>query len=112
MTLESSECGNVSSKNSTVNIPIEEGYPKTVSPPPTTIFADNQGAVKLTGSPKYHRKTRYIPIKYQKTRELVAAGIVHFEWIPTNEMVADGLTKTLSTCKFKAFVKMLGIVDR
>ncbi len=41
---------------------IEESYPKTVSPP-TTIFADNQGAVKLTENPEYHRRTKHILIK-------------------------------------------------
>ena len=90
---------------------IEEGYPKTISPP-TTIFADNQGAVKLTENPEYHRKTKHIPIKYHKTRELVAEGTVHFEWIPTHEMVADGLTKPLGSSKFREFVEMLGMVDR
>ncbi len=90
---------------------IEEGYPKTVSLP-TTIFADNQGAVKLTENLEYHRKTKYIPIKYHKIRELVAEGIVYLEWIPTNEMVADGLTKPLGICKFWEFVEMLGMVNR
>ena len=90
---------------------VEEGYPKTISPS-TTIFADNQGAVKLTKNLEYHRKTKHIPIKYHKTRELVADGVVHFEWIPTHEMVADGLTKLLGSSKFKEFVGMLGIVDR
>ena len=89
---------------------IEEGYPKTISPP-TTIFADNQGAVKLTENPEYHRKTKHIPIKYHKTRELVAEGTVHFEWIPTHEMVADGLTTPLGSSKFREFVEMLGMVD-
>lgn len=50
---------------------LEEGYQKTISPP-TTNFADNQGAVKLTEIPEYNRKTKHIPIKYHKTRELVA----------------------------------------
>lgn len=90
---------------------LEEGYPKTIAPP-TTIFADNQGAVKLTENPEYHRKIKQIPIKYHKTWELVAEGVVHFEWIPTNEMVADGLTMLLGIRKFKEFVEMLGMIDR
>ena len=61
---------------------LEEGCPKTISPH-TTIFADNQGAVKLTENPEYHRKTKHIPIRDHKKRELVAEGVVHFEWIPT-----------------------------
>lgn len=90
---------------------IEDGYPKTISPS-TTIFADNPGAVKLTKNPEYHRKTKHIPIKYHKTRELVAEGVVHFKWILTQEMVADGLTKPLGVSKFRELVSMLGMVDR
>ena len=93
-----------------LDIVLEDGYPKTISPP-TTIFADNQGAIKLTENPEYHRKTKHIPIKYHKTRELVEAGVVRFEWIPTEQMVADGLTKPLGTVKFREFVAMLGLVD-
>lgn len=89
---------------------LEDGYPRTIAPP-TVIHADNQGAIKLTENPEYHRKTKHIPIKYHKTRELVNDGTVTFKWIPTAEMVADGLTKPLGASKFKEFVSMLGLVD-
>ena len=88
----------------------EDGYLKTVSPP-TRIFADNQGAIKLTSNPEYHRKTKHIPIKYHKSRELVKDGSIIFDWVPTQEMVADGLTKPLGTTKFREFVRMMGMVD-
>lgn len=91
---------------------IQEGrYPRTIAPP-TVIYADNQGAIKLTENPEYHRKTKHIPIKYHKTRELVDDGTVNFIWIPTAEMVADCLTKSLGAAKLKKFVVMLGLVDR
>ena len=76
------------------------------------IYANNQGAIKLTEDPEYHRETKHIPIKYHKNRELVGDGTIRFEWIPTNEMVADGLTKSLGATKFKEFISMLGLVDR
>ena len=47
--------------------------------PPTVIPADNQGAIKLTENPEYHRKTKHIPIKYHKTCELVNDGTVTFK---------------------------------
>lgn len=89
----------------------EDGYPRTIAPP-TLIHADNQGAIKLTENPEYHRKTKHIPIKYHKTRELVDDGTIQFKWIPTSEMVADGLTKSLGANKFREFVSMLGLIDR
>lgn len=72
---------------------VKEGYPKAISPP-TTIFANYQKAVKLTKNPEYHRKTKHIPIKYHKTRKLVAEGVV------------------LGIYKFGKFVEMLGMIDR
>ena len=35
-------------------------------------------------------------------------GAVHFEWIPTNDMAADGLTNALSNDEFAVFVSQLG----
>ena len=93
-----------------LDIVLKDGYPKTISPP-TTIFANNQGAIKLIENPEYHRKTKLIPIKYHKTRELVEAGVIGFEWIPTKYMMADGLTKPLDTMKFRKFAAMLGLID-
>jgi hypothetical protein len=36
---------------------------------------------------------------------------VLFEWTPTKEMIADGLTKALGRQKFGNFVRMIGMVD-
>ncbi len=88
----------------------ENGMPCTIAPP-TVIYAEIQGAFKLTKNQEYHRKTKHIPIKYHKTRELVGDGTVTFKWVPTSEMLADGLTKSLGASKFKEFVSMLGLVD-
>ena len=89
---------------------LEDGYSKTISLP-TAIFTVNQGAIKLTENPEYYCKTKHIPIKYHKTRELVQDRVLRFEWIPTEQMVADSLTKPLETVNFREFVAMLGLVD-
>ncbi len=60
----------------------EDGFLKTVALP-TLIFADNQGAIKLTSNLEYQRKTKHIQIKYHKSRELVKDGSILFEWVPT-----------------------------
>ena len=88
----------------------EDGFLKTVAPP-TLIFAENQGDIQLTSNPEYHRKTKHIPIKYHKSRELVKDESILFEWVPTQEMLADGLTKLLGATKFLDFVQMIGMVD-
>ena len=88
----------------------ENGYLKTVFLL-THIFADNQEAIKLTSNSKYHQKTKYIPIKYLKSQELVKDGSIIFYWIPTQDIVANGLTKLLDTKKFQKFIQMMRMID-
>jgi hypothetical protein len=75
----------------------------------TTIWADNQSAIKLAKNPEYHRRTKHIRIQYHYTRECVANGEIGLVYVPTEEMIADGLTKGLSKARFDQFVNMLGL---
>ena len=36
----------------------------------------------------------------------------HIRWVPTKEMIADGLTKALTTANHKAFIEMIGLEDQ
>lgn len=78
---------------------------------PTTIQGDNMGAIALAKNPIDHKRTRHINVSYHFVRELIANGTLAFKYIPTNEMVADGLTKALTPAKFEGFVDMLGMAD-
>lgn len=62
----------------------------------TPIFSDNQGCIALARDPVAHSRTKHIDIRYHYIRELVAYNKVTIEYIPTEEMVADMLTKPLS----------------
>lgn len=45
-------------------------------------------------------------------RELITNGtLTTLTYLPTNEMVADGLTKALTPAEFAGFVEMLGLKD-
>ena len=77
---------------------------------PVTILADNQSAMALASNPGNHRRTKHIPIQQHYVTELVERGHVQFDYINTNDMAADGLTKALAPPKFKEFVRMLGLV--
>ena len=88
----------------------EDGFLKTVAPP-TPIFADNQGAIKLTSNPECHRKIKHIPIKYYNSRELVKDRPIILDWVPTQGILAEGLIKPLGATKFREFVRMMGMVD-
>ena len=63
---------------------------------PTTIFNDNQGAVKIGQEVAFHRRTRHIDAREHSIREHVQRGTITLQYLPTNEMIADMLTKPLT----------------
>ena len=79
--------------------------------PPALIKADNQGAIALTKDPRFHTRTKYIDIQWHFVRDQVTVGAVSFEYIPTNEMAADGLTKPLNRANFDRFVMLIGMKE-
>ena len=81
------------------------GLPKA----PILIKADNQGAIALASDPRFHSRTKHIDIQWHFVRDQVETGAIEFEWVRTNDMVADGLTKTLTNDKFKVFVSQIGL---
>lgn len=89
---------------------LENSYLSTVAPS-TIIYVDNQGVIRLTENAKYHKKTKYILLKYYKICELVNNDIITFKSIHIVEIVVDSLTKSLGASKFKDFVSILGFVD-
>ena len=76
---------------------------------PVLVKADNQGAIALTKDPRYRSRTKHIDIQWHFVRDQVETGTVQFEWIPTRDMVADGLTKALTGDIFIAFVQQSGL---
>ena len=76
---------------------------------PVVIIADNQGAIALTKDPRFHSRTKHINIQWHFVKDQVETGAIRFKWIPTNNIVADGLTKPLSNDKFAVFVGQLGL---
>ena len=44
-------------------------------------------------------------------RDQVETGAVKFEWVPTGDMAADGLTKALTNDKFASFVRQIGLKE-
>ncbi len=73
------------------------------------IFADNQGAIKLSKNPQYHNRTKHIDVKYHFIRESCQNGLIKMIYIPTGEMVADILTKSLPRDKHNKHMKSMGL---
>jgi hypothetical protein len=60
--------------------------------------------------PELTTKLRHVDIHHFWLRQTHQEGIVNVEWIPTEQMIADGLTKALSKQEHAKFIKQLGMV--
>jgi hypothetical protein len=76
---------------------------------PTMIKEDNQGAIALSKNPKYHPRTKHIDIKHHFIRDKVAKKEVVLDYCPTEEMLADLLTKPLGKTTFQRFRELMGV---
>ena len=59
----------------------------------------------------YHDTTKHVEMRYHYVRDMVQTRAVELQFVPTDEQVADVLTKSLVRGKFEGFQKMLGIMD-
>ncbi|KAJ9542704.1 hypothetical protein OSB04_029210 [Centaurea solstitialis] len=76
---------------------------------PIDIFCDNSGAVAQAKEPREHHKSRHVLRKYHLIREIIGRGDVRICKIPTDENVADPLTKPLARVKHEAHACSIGM---
>ncbi|PPQ91584.1 hypothetical protein CVT25_012512 [Psilocybe cyanescens] len=77
----------------------------------TTLFSDNQSAIALTKDHQYHARTKHIDIRFHFICWIVENGSLRLIYCPTDEMIADTLTKALPSPKVKHFAAELGLVS-
>lgn len=53
-----------------------------------------------TGNNGQRKDSRYYQMRTEFLKEIVRSGVAHLEFIPTNFMASDGLTKNLSPATF------------
>ena len=71
------------------------------------IKGDNQSSIALAKNPVLHTRTKHIDIQHHYIRDEVSSGRIRLVYTPTEEMLADGLTKPLSHVKFLNFIRQL-----
>ena len=77
---------------------------------PMKIYCDNSAAVFFSKNDKYSKGAKHMEIKYFAVKEEVQKQRVSIEHISTNLMIADPLTKGLSTKAFNEHVESMGIL--
>ena len=58
----------------------------------------------------FNARTKHIEVHYHYVRERFSVGEISLAYVPTQENIADLLTKALPREKFEAFCKALGLL--
>lgn len=74
-----------------------------------TIYTDNQSSIKLAHNNTYHARTKHIDIRHHFIRDSLSHHNLQIQYIHTNDMVADVLTKPLSKLKHFKCVNSFGL---
>lgn len=79
---------------------------------PIEIYCDNQAAISLINSGANSSKGQHIEIQYHYIHDIVIEKKeVKVTYIPTDDMIADSLTKGIPAEKFIKHVSLMGLRD-
>lgn len=76
---------------------------------PVTLYNDSQSAQKICNSQINHSRSKHIDIRHHYVRQIVKDKIVKLEYLSTENMPADVLTKCLGKDKHYNCVSHLGL---
>ena len=66
----------------------------------------------MTENLVFHDKSKHIEFKYHFIWDMVQKGAVKLKYVPTEEQVADVLTKPLDRVKFEYFRDKISVVQK
>lgn len=76
-----------------------------------TLLEDNQSTIKQASNLLSSERVRHVDIKYHFIKQYVARGDIALQYIPTEDQLADALTKNLDRIKVSTFRQtMLGTI--
>jgi hypothetical protein len=86
----------------------------TLSDPIITIKCDNTQTIRLVNEDvaKLQTKLRHVDIHNHWLRQEVTRKMIKVEYVPSDNMIADGFTKALPANKWASFLDQLGLVKR
>jgi hypothetical protein len=76
---------------------------------PILLYGDNHGTMKLVLNPVTRRRSKHIPIRYHAIRGYIKNQQLEVISMPTEDMLANGLTKPFEQIKLTNFVSGLGL---
>lgn len=76
---------------------------------PTTIYEDNQSCLKQIVEEKFSDRSKHVDTKYHFVKDHVERGEVNCVYCPTEDMLADMLTKPLAGPRLKKLRELCGL---
>ena len=74
----------------------------------TILHEDNQACISIATNPGgHHSKVKHIDVRYHFVRDLIEDQVIHVQHCPTDQMLADGLTKPLPKPKHNEMTSLL-----
>ena len=84
----------------------------TKTRPTPVLYTENEAADKLSKNQAYHCRTRHIQHRWHYLRQQVTAGDLTVRGIPSNQELADLLTKLKATTVVKAWKENIGMTEK
>ena len=78
---------------------------------PTIVNQDNKSTIAIAKNPIHHQRTKHIDVKMNQLRQYLDKKDLSLKWCPTEDMIADILTKALPAAQHKRFTKLMGYVS-
>lgn len=77
----------------------------------TVLYQDNQSAIKVIKSTKGNYKVKGVDLKFHRIKDLYERGDFDIVYCPTQDMLADILTKPLGATQFAKLRERLNVVS-
>ena len=73
------------------------------------LYMDNQSAIAIAKQVTSGKRTKHIDVRYHYLKHLVNNDLIKLEFVPTEDMCADALTKSLNKVKLAKFCSDMGM---
>jgi hypothetical protein len=77
--------------------------------PTVLIRIDSKGAMDFAINAQFSKRTKHIDIRHYFIQDHLEKGDISLEWVPTEDITADILTKPLDQKRFMVLRDRLGV---